>query len=273
MAPSPVKVPSKSYGIAQCADDGTTIDQAAEQVRGLGFATLDAGYSASELATMARVFDSVLEGYYAEYGRAFLESLDEHNTIRLLPAYGDGAFLHLALNPSLLEVLKKLIAGKFMLNQQNGIINPPGATYNQAAWHRDLPYQHFISSTPLAINALFCLDDFTQENGATFVLPASHKTGEFPSVAYLEKNAVQVTAKAGCFILLDGMTFHCGGFNSSSQPRRAINHLYNIPYFKQQINMPLNLDGSALSPEARELLGFSFQEARSLDEFFSSRKK
>jgi ectoine hydroxylase-related dioxygenase (phytanoyl-CoA dioxygenase family) len=84
---------------------------------------------------------------------------------------------------------------------------------------------------------------------------------------------VQVTARAGCFILLDGMTFHCGGFNSSAQPRRAINHLYNIPYFKQQISMPLNLDGSALSPEARELLGFSFQEAKSLDEFFSSRKK
>ena len=39
--------------------------------------------------------------------------------------------------------------------------------HHQSAFHRDLPYQHFTSSRPIAINALFCADEFTNENGAT----------------------------------------------------------------------------------------------------------
>ena len=267
------RVPFQSYGILQRGVSETAIDAAVEQVRALGYATLDAGYSDTELRALSSAFDTSLERYQAQHGRAFLESLNEHNNIRLMSTQGDGAFLRLALNPTLLQALAKLIAGKFMLNQQNGIINPPKENYNQGAWHRDLPYQHFVSSTPLAINALFCMDDFTLENGATFVLPASHKTGEFPSTAYVEKNALQVPAKAGQFILLDCMTFHSGGYNGSDRARRAVNHLYNIPYLKQQINLPAHLDGSKLTPEEREVLGFSFQEPRSLDEFFGTRKK
>jgi hypothetical protein len=37
-----------------------------------------------------------------------------------------------------------VIQGTFILNQQNGIINPAKEADNQAAWHRDLPYQILI---------------------------------------------------------------------------------------------------------------------------------
>jgi len=85
-----------------------------------------------------------------------------------------------------------------VLNQQNGVINPPHSErYNQGAWHRDLPYQHFVSSRPLAINALFCLDQFTIENGATKVLPASHRQEAFPSDDFVQSQATPVTAPAG----------------------------------------------------------------------------
>ncbi|WP_457831307.1 phytanoyl-CoA dioxygenase family protein, partial [Staphylococcus aureus] len=80
------------------------------------------------------------------------------------------------------------------------------------AWPRDLPYQHYVSSTPLAVNALFCVDDFTLDNGSTFVIPATHKEINYPSESFVERNAVQVTAKAGQYILLDCMLFHSGGF-------------------------------------------------------------
>ncbi|MGO4394997.1 phytanoyl-CoA dioxygenase family protein [Variovorax sp. M-6] len=273
MASAKRKVPSQSYGILVREASETALDEAVEQVRAIGYATLDSGYSDSELEALSNGFNAALESYQATHGRAFLETLNEHNNIRLMSTQGEGMFLRLALNPNLLKALGKLIAGKFMLNQQNGIINPPKEGYNQGAWHRDLPYQHFLSSTPLAVNALFCMDDFTLENGATFVLPASHKTSEFPSAGYVEKNALQVPAKAGQFILLDCMTFHCGGYNGSDRARRAVNHLYNIPYFKQQINIPGNLDATDLSPQAKEILGFNFQESKSLGDFFDSRKK
>ncbi|HCS29385.1 MAG TPA: phytanoyl-CoA dioxygenase, partial [Spongiibacteraceae bacterium] len=134
-----------------------------------------------------------------------------------------------------------------------------------------LPYQHYTSSTPLAVNALFCVDDNTLENGAAFVLPASHKAIAFPSESYLRKNAVQVNAKAGQYILLDCMLFHSGGFNRTAKERRAINHVFSIPYFKQQINLPENMHADDLSPEAQALLGFNFQEPASIASYLASR--
>jgi ectoine hydroxylase-related dioxygenase (phytanoyl-CoA dioxygenase family) len=267
------KVPSASYGVLERHGCETPLDEAAEQVRVLGYAIIESGYTAEEVADLSNAFDAAREGYIELHGRSFLQRADELNNIRMMLMHGNGAFLQMALNQNLLDTVGKLIAGKFILNQQNGVINPPNENYNQGAWHRDLPYQHFVSSTPLAINALFCIDDFTVENGATFVLPASHKSAAFPSRAYVEKNAVQIEARAGQFILLDCMMFHSGGYNGTSRMRRAVNHVYNIPYLKQQINVRKSIDGAGLSPQARQILGFDFQEPDSVADYLASRKK
>jgi hypothetical protein len=50
-----------------------------------------------------------------------------------------------------------------------------------------------------------------------------------------------------------------------------VNHLYNIPFFKQQINISANMKNANLSAEAREILGFSFQEAATLEHYFAAR--
>ena len=207
--------PKKTYGVLQQTVADSSIDGMVEQVRSLGYGILDSGYGVLELQNLSAEFDRIHRKYLESFGEAWLTGLEEHNTIRAPLTYDGAAFLKLAFNENLLRALKKLIAGKFILNQQNGIINPPQQTYNQSAWHRDLPYQHFLSSTPLAINALFCLDDFTFDNGATFVLPASHKSEAFPSGPYVKKNALQIEAKAGSFIVLDCMLFHAGGFNAT----------------------------------------------------------
>ncbi len=129
-----------------------------------------------------------------------------------------AVFLELATNSRILEICRSLIAGYAILNQQNGIINPPnGKPYNQGAWHRDLPYQHFVSSRPLAINALFCLDAFTLENGATMVLPASHRMEAFPSDHFVGAQALTVAAPRG-LVHRARLVFHSGGVNAS--PRR-----------------------------------------------------
>src|SRR5262249_26064982 len=158
----------------------------------------------------------------------------EHNTIRA-PLAIDKLFLTLALNPNILTICRRLIADYIVLNQQNGIINPPhGQSYNQGAFHRDLPYQHFVSSHPLAINALFCLDEFTEDNGATYVVPASHKQEAFPSDATVAASQVQICAAAGSFIVLDCMVYHRGGVNRTGRPRRAMNHVYSVPIMRPQ---------------------------------------
>lgn len=271
LAPLPA-VPTASYGVLQRTSAGSAIDAAVENVRTLGYAVLDAGYATAELAALASSFDRARARYVQTHDASALEVADEHNNVRLLLAW-DEAFLRLVLNEPLIAAISQLIAGKFILNQQNGIVNPSRQTYNQGAWHRDLPYQHFLSSTPLAINALFCVDDFTRGNGATFVLPASHKSAAFPSDDFVRRNALQVEAKAGQFILLDCMLFHTGGYNASDRDRRAVNHVFNIPYFKQQIRIPGNVDATGLSAEARDILGFNYQESATVTQFLAARHR
>ena len=266
-------MPKATYGILQQDHFSSELEEVAEQVRRLGYAILDSGYTTEQLQEISNKFDQVREQYLKTWGELRLKSLNEFHTIRALLTHGVGGdtFVQLAMNANLTAVLKKLIVGTFILNQQNGVINPPGETYNQAAWHRDLPYQHYVSSSPLAVNALFCVDDFNFDNGSTFVLPASHKSVAFPSENYLCRNAVQVTAKAGQYILLDCMLFHSGGFNKTDKERRAINHVFNIPYFKQQINLPENMHADDLSQDVRALLGFNFQEPNSIENYLFSR--
>lgn len=266
------KIPSKSYGVLQQKTAVSTIDETAERVANIGYAVLDAGYTANELQSLSDEFDRTHQHYVKTHGESNLRSANEFHTIRS-PLTREKAFLDLALNKNLLSLITKLIPGKFILNQQNGIINPPQEAYNQDAWHRDLPYQHFVSTKPLAVNALFCLDDFTCENGATFVLPASHKNEAFPSERYISNNAIQVEAKAGSFIVLDCMMFHAGGYNKTQTVRRAVNHLFNIPYFKQQINIPKNMESSDLSDEAKDILGFNYSEPASVSEYLAQRFK
>jgi len=264
-------VPESFYGILQQNPD-SALDNTLEQMRNLGYAVLDSGYSVSELQHISAEFNRVRKRYIETYSEIKLKNINEYYSIRALLTHDDDIFLKMALNENLLSVMKRIIKGAFILNQQNGIINPPKELYNQGAWHRDLPYQHFVSSSPLAVNALFCIDDFTFENGATYVLPASHLSESFPSMNYVKKNAIQIQAKAGSFILLDCMLFHAGGFNSTTAERRAVNHVYNIPYFKQQINIPMSMNDRVLSAEAKSILGFNYNEPKSVVDYLSTRK-
>ncbi len=263
------------YGVIQQTRADDDVERTCESICQLGYGVIDGGYSHEWLARISDAFSRVHQRYLGENGGGdALRALDEHNTVRLPLAY-DTIFLELAANERVLDICKHLISGYAMLNQQNGIINPPNAErYNQAAWHRDLPYQHFVSSRPLALNALFCIDEFTMENGATLVLPASHRQEALPSNHFINAQALAVTAPAGSFIVLDCMLFHSGGVNRSSRPRRAVNHVYSIPLLHQQIELPSAL-GQNFTTDAslRKLLGYEVPRPRSVAEYLAARRR
>lgn len=261
-----------SYGILERTITTDTVQSAIEQINHLGYAVLDPGFSREQIDRFRKIFDATHDRYVAIYGEERLRQLDEFHGIRL-PLAIESEFLKLAKTPVILNVVHRLIQGKFVLNQQNGIINPPGEKYNQAAWHRDLPYQHFVSSRPIAINALYCVDDFTLENGATHVLPASHKREAFPSEAFVNSNEAQVQAPAGSFILLDCMCFHRGGFNQGMHKRRAVNHLYTIPLIRQQIDLVEALQDTPLTPEDRDFLGMQYFTPKNVAAYLDTRKQ
>lgn len=266
-------IPTGSYGILSQDNPVSEVDEVAGQVARVGYAVLDSGYTMDEINELSEAFNRARADYVQKYGEARLRSANELHTVRAPLIHGGSIFIRLATNQNLLNVLGRLIVGKFILNQQNGVINPPGEAYSQGAWHRDLPYQHYFSSTPLAVNALFCLDEFTQENGATFVLPASHRDVNFPSAKYIQSNAFQVEARAGQYILLDCMLFHSGGFNRTNVERRAVNHVFTIPYFKQQIRLSEFLREADIKPDQMEIFGAGFEEATSIEQYLSSRTR
>jgi ectoine hydroxylase-related dioxygenase (phytanoyl-CoA dioxygenase family) len=263
------------YGVIEQTSSASDVDNAVESLRHLGYAIVDGGWDQQSIDALADAFErSLSRGIEKHGGRDALVALDEINTIRL-PMLYEPLFLRLASNNRILEICRNLIAGYVILNQQNGVINPPhSGQYNQGQWHRDLPYQHFVSSRPLAVNALFCLDAFTVANGATMVLPASHRQEAFPSDGFVSAQAISIEAPAGSFIVLDGMAFHSGGVNTTDKPRRAINHVYTIPHIRQQIDLPSALGDQFTSDAAlRRLLGYGLSTPRSVEEYLAGRQK
>lgn len=265
-------MPLESYGILDQHTTHSVVDEVLEQMRRRGYAILHSDYNPQSLSMISEAFDNLRSQYIDRHGEPNLRAIHEFYTLRAPLLQGDSVFRDIAFHSCLLDVLKRLFQNKFILNQQNGIINPPKESYNQGMWHRDLPYQHFVSSKPLAINALFCVDSFTNENGATWVLPHSHKEEPLPSLDFIQKNAIQIEAPAGSFILLDGMLFHSGGFNRSDKDRRALNHVYTLPMFKQQIHLPTHLTHAALTAEQKDLLGFNEIEPKSIADYLLKRQ-
>lgn len=268
-------ITERSYGIHRRVTAENDIDDACETLSTLGYAVLEGGYTPAQLDELSTAFDDARRhSEDAAGGQDALKQLDEHNTIRVA-FHHDQRLLALATNRRVLTVVRRAISDYVVLSQQNGIVNPANAAeYNQGAWHRDLPYQHVVFSRPMAINALFCVDDFTLENGATVVLPATHKQEEFPSSRFLRSAAVQVTAPRGSYILLDCMTYHTGSTNRTPKDRRAVNHVYTSPIIRQQIDLPALLGESFTDDQdVRQLLGYGVKTPRSLNEYFASRRR
>jgi ectoine hydroxylase-related dioxygenase (phytanoyl-CoA dioxygenase family) len=85
---------------------------------------------------------------------------------------------------------------------------------------------------------------------------------------------VAVNAKAGSAIVFDSMLFHRGGVNSSTSPRRGLNHLYSLPFIKQQIDMPRILNGKYADDDfLRKFLGYDSQPADDVIQWRSKRLK
>jgi len=260
-------VSSNNYGVFLQTEIKENIDLMVEEIVRNGYSIISSGFTEKEISSIASSFENCRSAYLKDHGLKFLEQIDEQHMLRSPIVRGDELFQEVAFNPKLLRLISRLLKGDFYLNQQNGVINPGSTPYSQGRWHRDLPYQHWTSSSPLAINALYCVDDFTVENGATKVIPGSHKFAEFPSDRFIENHAVQVTARAGDFIVLDCMVYHSGAHNFTKKERRGLNHVYSIPLLAPQISLADSMDFSSLSPERRKLIGLDYRIPRNVVEY------
>ena len=262
--PTPMVDALRSYGVNEQEVAADDLAAHAERIRLAGYCVLAGALSAADTADLAARLDEVIRRQTEEFGSERLEQIGDRFTARC-PLVDDAAFLKLATHPRLLALVRLMLGEYVVLMQQNGVINPPQEGHTQGAYHRDLPYQHFVSSRPLAISALFCIDPFRTETGATMVIPGSHHVERFPSTAVAASAEVSVNADAGSFVVFDAMLFHRAGDNRSGRVRRAVNNVFSVPIIAQQISLPSALNGRySDDPELARLLGYDSTPAASV---------
>jgi ectoine hydroxylase-related dioxygenase (phytanoyl-CoA dioxygenase family) len=256
-----------AYGVSQQLPSGGEFDELAAELRINGYTVLPSGFDAGFIESLKPALERVYAEQVAEIGgEENLRRINDADMARGIVAY-DPAFMAVATAPALLRFAKRILGAEILLQIQNGILNRHDRENHQKKWHRDLVYQHFTSSAPLAINALFCVDDFTAENGATFVLPGTQHVEEFPTPAFCRKFEQQVIAPAGSYLILDAMLFHRAGLNRSDSIRRGINHVITLPFFAQHIDVPRMMRQRGLQtpsdPSIAKYLGYRWSPADS----------
>lgn len=125
----------------------------------------------------------------------------------------------------------------------------------------DAPASTPRSIAPTAVvNVIWMLVDFTRENGATRVVPGSHRLGEYPREgSWKESEVQQACAPAGTALLIDGRIWHGTGANIGGEERLAVLTTFCAPQFRQQENFTLSTDRNLikeLDADILELLGF-----------------
>jgi len=166
-------------------------------------------------------------------------------------------FDDLAVHPLLLTVLDAVLGSSYHLSAPTGIEIAPGE--RAQFLHTDdaiypLPRPH----NDVVLNSMWAFDDFTTDNGATRVVPGSHRWTDRQPVDPDE--TVTVTMPAGSVLFLRGTLWHGGGANQTDRPRLGVLLEYVAGWLRQQENHILAVPTNVvriLPPRLQELLGYN----------------
>jgi hypothetical protein len=130
--------------------------------------------------------------------------------------------------------------------------------------HRDLENNHFAvtmgkSGPMVMVNFLIALTDFTEENGATRIIPGSHLRDHSPEYGK-HYDSIPAEMKKGSVLVWHGSLWHGGGANRTKERRVGIAMNYCAGFIRQQENQQLGIPreiARGFSPRLRELVGYS----------------
>ncbi|MCC8243007.1 phytanoyl-CoA dioxygenase family protein [Saccharothrix luteola] len=172
-------------------------------------------------------------------------------------------FVALAEHPTALALTEQLLGPHHLLSSITAHVTLPGNTAQSV--HADQQYIPEPWSYAMGTQACWLLDDFTEANGGTVILPGSHLAGRAPTKEEVTAaTTVSITATAGSLLVLDGRVWHRAGVNTTPDTiRRGIFAHYCSPFIRQQENFFRSLRPevrSGLSPTMRRLLGYDIWE-------------
>ena len=177
-----------------------------------------------------------------------------------------------------MTLVEHLLERPFLLSNISANITGPGG--GRMHLHADQGY--VLPPFPpqaLAANCMWIVDEFTAANGATRVVPGSHRRDHGPdadpavrarSAAADAEGSVALEAPAGTLCVMDGRVWHQTGTNTTVDLRRAGIFAYYVrPYLRTQENWWRSLPAEQLARYAaddamRELLGFDHHRSLGL---------
>ncbi len=150
------------------------------------------------------------------------------------------------------------VLGDFALSSLNSRAALPGQGH-QALHAEGAP----VGLGPYQVcNSIWLLDDFTEDNGATRVVPGSHRRtvsvrDTMPDPAAAHPGEVKLTAPAGTVVVFNSHLWHGGTLNRTGSQRRALHSYFTHRGNAQQLNQRKYIRPETLariSPAARFIL-------------------
>jgi ectoine hydroxylase-related dioxygenase (phytanoyl-CoA dioxygenase family) len=161
------------------------------------------------------------------------------------------AFRDLAADALVLGVLDRVLgdhATSYQLHLTQVIEIGPGEPAQLV--HRDqwaFDFFSFPAGFEVECHCMWAMNDFTEENGATRVIPGSHRWED--KLRPTEDQTIAAEMPKGSVLLYLGSLYHGGGANRSDGPRRGVNVGYTLSWLRQEENQYLACPPSV----AREL--------------------
>jgi ectoine hydroxylase-related dioxygenase (phytanoyl-CoA dioxygenase family) len=246
----------------------TDMEQIRADLDRAGYAIAADVFSAQKAREMRKVLAAEIEREAAEDEarvRGFFTDNDDRNR-RLSGAVlvNRHAFFRDILEHELpLQITKEVLGPQtlnesFLIHSYGANVTRPGSA--QQGIHRDRGGAVPLSAGAAQTRFIWCLDDFVEENGATRMVPGSHRDLE-PQRWDVQYESVAAEAPAGSVLIYTDMLLHGTGANTSSNLERAALIVgYCPPWWKPMINFPLTTDPKVLegsSKVLRQLLGYS----------------
>lgn len=168
-------------------------------------------------------------------------------------------FLRCYSDPAVLAAARLVLGGEFRVNSLNYRASLPGNGHQglHADWAGPVAPGEFH-----IMNSMWCLDDFTAENGATRAVPGSHRSDRVPKdemADTLDEHPRQLylTAPAGSVVIFNAHLWHGGTLNSTDARRRGMTMSFVLRDEPQQLDQRAYVRKAVydkLSPAQRYLL-------------------
>ena len=229
------------------------VERAVGELREQGYTVLPGLVSPARLEALRGALDRV-HASEAHVPRQTAEAgcLRGYNLVRR-----DALFREALQEPTIVGIVEATLGENCILHSFESRSALPGG--GQQSLHRDMPW---VPEFPLSINVVWMLDDFTAENGATRVVPFSHRRPEGPERDAVYPDEFLATAPAGTLLAFNTMTWHGGGPNRTDRLRRAFHVHYCRAWVKPQRDHPRSVDAETLAdatPLLVRLLGYHSQ--------------